>query len=155
MIKELWILVKMLFASKPKDIDQPSVIDMQHFPFKGYKAMAWCGYIIHRIGSSAVNQKTINHERIHLMQAKVCGSWFKYYLAYLWEWIKPGFMSPLSANYYTSKYESEAYANEDNPSYCDQYDGTGLAKYTFKNRKKLYCDVGWSLKSWKQYLTNL
>lgn len=32
MIKELWILVKMLFASNPKEIGKTEVMDMQHFP---------------------------------------------------------------------------------------------------------------------------
>ena len=155
MIKELWMLVKLLFASKPSDIDKVEVVDMHHFPFKGYKAMAWCGCVIHRIGASAVNGKTLNHERIHLMQAKVCGSWMKYYLSYLWEWMRIGFMAPMKANYYTSKYESEAFANEDNFGYCDGYDGKNLSKYTFKNRKKLYKEVGWSADSWKKYVKSL
>ena len=155
MIKDLWILVKMLFASKPSDIDKVVVVDMRHFPFKGYKAMAWCGYVIHRIGASAVDDKTLNHERIHLMQAKVCGSWVKYYLSYLLEWMRIGFMAPMKANYYTSKYESEAYANEDNFYYCVGYDGSNLPKYSFKNRKKLYKAVGGTSKSWKQYVKSL
>lgn len=155
MIKELWILVKLLFASKPSDIDKVEVVDMCHFPFKGYKAMAWCGYVIHRIGASAVNEKTLNHERIHLMQAKVCGSWVKYYLSYLWEWMRIGFMAPMKANYYTSKYESEAYANEDDYDYCDGYDGSNLAKYVFKNRKELYKDVGWSSAAWKTFVKSI
>lgn len=155
MIKELLTLAKMLLASKPSDVDKVEVVDMRHFPFKGYKAMAWCGCVIHRMGASAVNEKTLNHERIHLMQAKVCGSWVKYYLSYLWEWMRIGFMSPLKANYYTSKYESEAFANEDDYGYCDGYDGSNLSKYEFKNRKKLYKDVGWSAAAWKKYVKSL
>lgn len=155
MIKELWMLVKLLFASKPSDIEKVEVVDMRHFPFKGYKAMAWCGYVIHRIGASVVNDNTLNHERIHLMQAKVCGSWIKYYLSYLWEWMRIGFMSPLKANYYTYKYESEAYANEDDYGYCDGYDGRNLYKYVFKDRKKLYKKVGCSSSVWKQYVKSL
>ena len=46
--------------------------------------MFWCGKIIHRIGSSEVDEKTIKHETIHLMQAKMCGSWLKYYWRTWW-----------------------------------------------------------------------
>ena len=156
MIKELWILVKMLFASKPNDFESMEVIDMKHFPFEGYKAMAWCGKIIHRIGSSEVDERTIRHENIHLAQAKLYGSWWKYYLAYLWEWIKGGIIiAPVSAAYYTSKYESEAYANEENPDYCIGYDGSNLSKYSFKNRKKLYKKVGRTASDWKIFVKSL
>ena len=150
------MLVRMLFASRPGDIGTMGVVDMKHFPFKGYKSMAWCGHIIHRIGTTKVDEKCIRHESIHLLQAKVCGRWWKFYLSYLWEWIKGGIIiAPVSAAYYTSKYESEAYANEDNPDYCVGYDGSNLPKYSFKNRKKLYKAVGGTSRSWKQYVKTL
>ena len=70
MLKELCTLIRMLFASKPSDNTEVKVIHMRHFPFKGYKAMCWCGTIIHRIGASEVDGRTIRHETIHLLQAK-------------------------------------------------------------------------------------
>ena len=156
MIKELWTLIKMLFSSSPKDTETVKVMDMQHFPFKGYKAMSWCGCIIHRADASPVDTITINHEHIHLMQAKVCGSWCRYYIKYLWEWLKGGIIThPASAAYYTSKYESEAYANETDFTYCRSYDGTNLKKYTFRNRKKLYRQLGGTPESWKAYIKSL
>lgn len=156
MLKELWILIKMLFASSPKEIKEVKVIDMVHFPFEGFKAMAWCGCIIHRKDASAVNERTINHESIHLAQAKLCGSWWKYYLTYLWEWIKGApIIHPSSSAYMTIPYESEAYANEDDCAYCNDYDGSSLPKYTFKKRKKLYKQLGGTSKAWKAYVKSL
>ena len=71
MFKELWTLIKLLFNSNPRDIKgNVEVKDMKHFPFKGYKAMSWCGYTIHRIGTSDIDNKTITHETIHLNQSK-------------------------------------------------------------------------------------
>ena len=97
-----------------------------------------------------------NHERIHLMQALTCNdSWVRYYLSYLWEWLKCGFLAPMSANYVTSKYESEAYANEDDCTYCNDYDGSNLPKYTFKKHKKLYKQLGGTSKAWKEYVKSL
>ena len=148
----------MLFRSNPSDMvgKDLEVVEFKHFPFKGYKAMSWCGRIIHREGSSQVNETTLNHEKIHLMQAMMCNdSWIRYYLSYLWEWLKCGFLAPLSANYMTSKYESEAYANEEDFEYCNNYDGSNLLKYTLKDRKKLYKQLGGTSKAWKQYVKTL
>ena len=156
MIKEFFLLIRMMFASNPSDFNKIKVLDMRHFPFRGYKAMAWCGVIIHRIGTSEVDDKTINHEMIHLSQAKICGSWIKYYFLYFIEWIKGGIIiNPASSAYYTSRYESEAYANEDNPEYYLNYDGSNLQKYVFKNRKKLYRTIGGTSKKWISYVKSL
>ena len=163
MIKELWTLAKMLFATKPSEIEELKLMGMNHFPFKGFAYMCWCGKMIYRNDMYDVRRKewitkkykvSKNHETIHLMQAKICGSWVKYYLSYLWEWLKPGFTSPLTANYYTLKYEAEAYANEENFDYPKNYDGSNLPKYTFKNRKKLYKKYG-STQMWVYYLKTL
>lgn len=156
MIKELWTLIKMLFGKKPKHIEEVAVVDMWHFPFKGYKAMAWCGNIIHRVGTSEIDNITTNHETIHLMQAKICGSWWKYYWRYFVQWLKGNpLLHPSTSAYYTIPYECEAYANEENMDYCKNYDGSNLQKYTFKRRKKLYKEVGGSSKEWKAYLKTL
>ena len=156
MLKELFELIRLLFSSNPKDIEEMKVKNMKHFPFKGYKAMAWCGTIIHREGASKVNDITINHETIHLMQAKMCGSWVKYYWRYFIDWLKGNpLIYPASSAYYTTKYESEAYANEENMDYCKNYDGSNLQKYTFKDRKKIYKKVGGTSKDWKAYVKTL
>lgn len=151
MLKELWILVKMLFASKPSDIDKVVVVDMHHFPFEGYKAMYWCGSIIHRIGASEVDDRTIRHETIHLLQAKEYGSWMKYYWRYLWEWLKGNpFFAPGISAYYTIPFEMEAYANEDNTDYIVT-DNT-WKRYRIKHRKRIYKEYRFE---WKNYVKSL
>lgn len=164
MLKELWILIKMLFASKPSEVGKVTLMKMKHFPFKGYAYLMWCGSMIYRADTYERRKKewltqaykvSKNHETIHLMQTKMCGSWVKYYLKYLWEWVKPGFLAPLTANYYTIPYEAEAYANEENMDYCKDYDGKNLPKYTFKKRKKLYKEVGGTSKAWKAYVKTI
>ena len=163
MIKELWTLAKMLFVSRPSEIEEVKLMGMEHFPFKGYAYMMWCGKMVYRNDTYDTRRKewitkkykvSKNHETIHLMQAKQCGSWAKYYLSYLWEWLKPGFMAPLKANYYTLKYEAEAYANEENFDYPKLYYGSNLGKYTFASRKKLFKKYG-SVQMWKAYLKTL
>ena len=165
MWKELWILIRMLFSSKPSDVNEVLLKGMNHFPFKGYSYMMWCGKMIYRNDTLERRKKewltksfrtTKNHETIHLMQAKMCGSWVKYYWRYFCEWIKGGpIMAPASAAYYTIPFEVEAYANEGKLDYCTSYDGSNLPKYTFKNRKKLYRNAGGSPTEWKAYIRAL
>ena len=126
-IKEFFTLVKMLFKLINKN-DAVTVKMMEHFPFKGYSAMMWCGTIIVREEyAQFVDSLCLNHERIHLEQAKIKGSWIRYYIAYLWNWAKHNPFAPSS--YYLNKYEGEAYANEHKDSYFMNYDGRNLDKY--------------------------
>lgn len=141
----------MLFESKPIEIDNVSVVDMKHFPFRGYKAMCWCGCIIHRIGASAVDERTIRHEAIHLLQAKQCGSWWKYYAKYLREWMRGNpIIAPSSSAYYTIPFEIEAYANEDNPDYIVTADSWKM--YVINNRKRTYKAHRFE---WRDYVKSL
>ena len=172
MIKELLTFIKLLFKTNPRDIERVELMGMNHFPFKGYKYLMWCGKMIYRKDmeekrkkewETPTFKKDLNHETIHLMQAKLCGTWTKYYFRYLWEWLKPGFMAPLRANYYTIPYEMEAYANEyklDYPEgmvFCsDNYTEGICEKYTIKNgRKKTYKGVGGTPEAWKAYVKTL
>lgn len=158
MLKELLKLAKLLFQSKPNEMlgKDLEIIEMKYFPFKGYKAMSWCGKIIHRKNTSKVNCITMNHEKIHVMQAFVCqNSWIKYYFAYFWEWIRRGLLSPLSANYYISKFESEAYANEEDLDYCEYYNSTSIDKYRISNAKNKYKELGSTPSAWKSYVKTL
>lgn len=130
--KETWWLVKQLFTTtKNKHMD--------HYPFSGYSAMSWCGYILTKKKESNIKTTTWNHENIHLQQAKNKGSWLKYYTDYVWEWIKGNPITyPASSAYYTIPYEMEAYANEDKSDYYSKgteqksYMNT-LREYMFKN----------------------
>ena len=165
MINELWTLAKMLFQSKPGEIEEVKLMGMDHIPFKGYAYIMWCGKMIYRNDMYDVRRKewitkkykvSKNHETIHLMQAKTCGSWVKYYWRYFCEWLKGGIITaPVSAAYYTIPYEAEAYANDCNFDYSKNYDGSNLPKYTFKHRKKLYKKVGGTKKSWIAYIQAL
>lgn len=165
MFRELWILIKMLFCTKPCNINNVSLMNMKHFPFKGYKYLMWCGKMIYRDDMYDRRQKEWatdlflvdkNHEQIHLMQAKKCGSWVKYYWRYFVEWLKGNpIIKPSSSAYYTIPYECEAYANEANINYCVGYDGNNLTKYRFKNRKQLYKKLGGTSAKWKEYIKNL
>ena len=127
MIKEFFTLAKMLFQRINKD-DKVTVEVMQYFPFKGYSAMMWCGTIIIREDCEEdINRLVLNHEEIHLAQAKVKGNWFKYYISYLWNWFKH---NPLAqSSYYLNKYEGEAFANETDLGYPGSYTGENLYKY--------------------------
>ena len=157
MFKELWALIRLLFKSNPIDIKgSVEVLDMKHFPFKGYKAMSWCGYIIHRIGTSDIDNKTIAHETIHLNQAKRSGSWIKYYWQYFIEWLKGNpIIAPASSAYYTNPFEMEAYANQHNKEYIDNYHGQFLHCYVIKDRKKTYKLKGGTPRTWKVYLKTI
>ena len=63
-------------------------------------------------------------------------------------------IAPASSAYYTTMYESEAYANEENMDYPKNYDGSNLGKYKFKNRKKLYREVG-RASGWKNFVKSI
>lgn len=85
--KETWWLVKQLFTTT-KNKDKVQYKHMDHYPFSGYSAMSWCGYILTKKKESDIKTTTWNHENIHLQQAENKGSWLKYYTDYVWEWIK-------------------------------------------------------------------
>ena len=163
MIKELFILIKMLFGKEPKDIEGVTLMGMNHFPFRGYAYIMWCGKMIYRNDMYDRRQKewptdahriSKNHELIHLAQAKRCGSWAKYYWAYFKEWLKGNpIINPASSAYLTIPFEVEAYANEEDPEYWKHYDGNNLPKYTLSNRKKLYREIG--RENWINYIKNL
>ena len=165
-LKELWQMVKMLFSSKPNDSNELKLLAMQCFPFQGYKYMMWCGKMIYRKKNeerilSEINTpsflKNKTHETTHLKQAQVKGrnSWLRYYLIYVWEWIKGNpITNPANSAYYTIPFEMEAYANEEDPNYPLNYDGKYLHCYNIKNRKKTYRKYGNS-RAWKEYIKTI
>ena len=141
MIKELWFLIKLLFTPIT---DKLELVSLKHFPFKGYLFMMWCGKMIYRKDNETKvldhlrtqkGLRSIRHETIHLMQAKDIGSWIKFYLIYVWEWIKGNpLLHPAQSAYYTIPFEVQAYALEDTP---ERYTNN-LAPYTINGRKKFY-----------------
>lgn len=164
MIKELIILVKLLFASKPTDVNEVAMLSMNHFPFSGYLYMMWCGHLIYRaenqnklesIWKSERHKIDMNHENIHLWRAQQKKSWVSFYLNYLWEWIKGGAFF-CKSSYYTIPDEVEAYAQEDNLDYiCDENLENIKDKYTLKNRNKLWKDAGGTSWHWKKYIKTI
>ena len=172
MLKELWILIKMLFATRPSDYvyEDMEVMVMKHFPFKGSRYMCWCGKIITRNEKKAVierflttkaGQESKNHEEGHKVQAILehGDNWLRYYLNYFWHWFKHNpLIKPAHACYYCNRYEVECYAMQHDFSYfdMDNYTRKNLkGKYSIKNAKKLYKQVGGTAKAWKAYIKSL
>lgn len=149
--KETWWIVKQLFTKVKAD--KVEYKHMDHYPFSGYSAMSWCGYLLSRKPESQIKPTTWNHENIHLYEAKDKKRWISYYWSYVWEWIKgnPIIYSASSA-YYTIPYEMEAYANDDNFDYLKTRKPEDLDKYKIKDRKKTYKA---NKKNWKQYLKTI
>lgn len=140
MFKELWWLIKKLFT-KIEESEGLTYKEMKHFPFKGYSAMCWCGYLILRKDSKTTT-KTLVHENIHLRQAieKYKGKrWIRFYTNYFW-WYLKGFtlLNPMSSAYYTIPYEMEAYAHQHEKSYIKKITKDSYKKYIIKHRRTTY-----------------
>lgn len=159
MMKELWILVRLLFGSRPSDYIgcELNMEEWKHFPFDKKKCMTWCGIIIKREDSLPLTDERKNHEKIHIMQAMMCDdSWVRYYINYFWNWVKHcPWVSPSSACYYLNKYESEAFVHEQDFSYCEGYDGSNLDKYDIDNAKKKWKELGGTKAAWIKYIKNV
>lgn len=150
-------MIKDLFTS-PKNVNSKCLIQVVNsiLPPKGFLYLMWCGKIYIRNknvskfkGYSKSTQDTVlNHERIHVDQAKLVGSWIGYYLAYLWYWLVGLFTFKKKAAYYTNRFEVEAYANEKNLDYVVTMDN----KYNLKNKRKLWIK---HFKGWKTWLKTL
>lgn len=162
---ELITLIKMLFKDKPSSYEEPELMMMKHYPFKGYRFMMWCGKMIYRednkenIETYMTTEKgarSKRHEKMHLFQAQTHGkdSWIKYYWRYFIEWVKGNpIMHPSSSAYYTIPYEVEAYALEDKEITKETYDLSLLKdKYTLKDRKKTY---NAHRENWRDYVKEL
>lgn len=173
MIKDILKLIKLLMSSTPKDIKKVELLGMDNIPFKGYSYIMWCGKIIYRNDTKHKREKewanpafqvTLNHETIHLNQAKKSGSWIKYYWQYFIEWLKGNpIISPAISAYYTNPFEMEAYANENKLEYPegmiiyeDNYSTLEFNKYIINsNRKKVYNNAGGTPRDWKDYIKHI
>lgn len=84
-------------------------------PFKGFRAMNLFGVLFARNGS-VIDEKCLNHERIHTAQMKEMGYAF-FYLWYFVEWLVRLF---LKGNAYRNiGFEKEAYDNDECLGYLD------------------------------------
>lgn len=168
MIRELWLLIKMLFASKPSDIlkmEHLEIVVMRNFPFSGYRYMMWCGKIvtrsekkavIERFMTTAAGKRSEMHEYGHALQAESehGDNWLRYYINYYWHWLRGNpLVHPGRSAYYTNRYEIEAYGNEHRPEYWVNYNRANLrGKYTIKRRKATYRE---HRDHWKEYCKSL
>lgn len=172
MIKELWTLINMLFATRPSDYvyKELEMVTMKYFPFSGNRYMSWCGKIITRAEKKTVidrfltteaGRRSKNHEGGHVVQAITCNgnNWLRYYLDYFWCWVKHApWMKPGHAAYYCNRYEVECYAKEDDFEYfnMETYTRDNLrGKYNIKNAKKKYKELGGTPAAWKAYVKSL
>ena len=170
MIKELWILVQLLFKSKPSEIvGKPlELVVMKSYPFEGFTFMSWCGKVILREENRALIERFLQtkagiesqtHEYGHAIQAvsEHGDNWVRYHLSYFWHWLcENPIINPASSAYYTNRYEVEAYAQQHNPEYWNNYTRTNLrSKYTIKNGKKKYKELGRNPSLWKEYVKTL
>ncbi len=85
------------------------VIYNRLLPVRPFIAIMLFGVIFARIEYRPLSYVDINHERIHRDQARRCGGYVKYYVKYVAEWTRKGYLN--------NKFEVEAYANERNLGY--------------------------------------
>lgn len=89
------------------------VIRNKLIPFKGFKAINLFGILFVR-KEAIMNERTMNHEKIHTAQMQELGYVF-FYLWYVVEWILRLFMKGNA--YRNIKFEQEAYTNETEKDY--------------------------------------
>ena len=100
------------------------------FLFPGFRALTWkgtvyCKYdsditLINHDYTDRITSDLESHETIHVRQAESTNdSWFKFYLLYLWYWIKnfPLFFTGIMMPYYFIPFELEAFINETDHTY--------------------------------------
>lgn len=113
----LQIFPMMWHAVRPsRVVDMPAVVNTFWLP-KGYEGLTFFGKILapnqqeadrFNAGISALK----NHEMIHLRQAQSChDSWLRFYLLYIWYWLKGLRMRRKMKNaaYLLNPFEMEAY----------------------------------------------
>lgn len=106
------------------------VIINDYIPFKGFKAMYFCGCLFVRRGSS-LTERDIRHESIHHAQAKELLFLF-FYLWYGIEYLVRLFMAGNA--YRNLSFEREAYANEANAEYLKTRIHYSFIKYYANKR---------------------
>ena len=100
------------------------IIRNNNIPFSGYKAMNLFGVLFVR-GSARIDEKTLNHEKIHTSQIKEMLYVF-FYVWYVIEWL---IRLPKGNAYRNISFEREAYANDNNPNYLKTRKRFAFLKY--------------------------
>lgn len=147
----LQVIPIMWRAVRPSRVaDMPAVVNT-FWLRKGYEGLTFFGQILtpsqeeaDRFNSGYSPLK--NHEMIHLRQAQSTGdSWIRFYLLYIWYWLKalPMNRKMRNAAYLLNPFEMEAYARMHDMHYLDRREGGAqewrrYAKMSLKERLSLY-----------------
>ena len=148
----MWMMLRVIpimwRAVRPSKVaDMPAVVNT-FWLRKGYEGLTFFGQILtptqelaDRFNAGLDEMK--NHEMIHLRQAQSCGdSWLRFYLLYIWYWIKGLRMNRKMkhAAYLLNPFEMEAYARMNDLDYLKgpATEWRRYAKMSLKDRLKLY-----------------
>ena len=148
----MWMMLRVIpimwRAVRPSKVaDMPAVVNT-FWLRKGYEGLTFFGQILtptqelaDRFNAGLDEMK--NHEMIHLRQAQSCGdSWLRFYLLYIWYWIKGLRMNRQMkhAAYLLNPFEMEAYARMHDLDYLKgpATEWRRYAKMKLKDRLKLY-----------------
>ena len=148
----MWMMLRVIpimwRAVRPSKVaDMPAVVNT-FWLRKGYEGLTFFGQILtptqelaDRFNAGLDEMK--NHEMIHLRQAQSCGdSWLRFYLLYIWYWIKGLRMNRKMkhAAYLLNPFEMEAYARMHDLDYlkAPATEWRRYAKMKLKDRLKLY-----------------
>ena len=148
----MWMMLRVIpimwRAVRPSKVaDMPAVVNT-FWLRKGYEGLTFFGQILtptqelaDRFNAGLDEMK--NHEMIHLRQAQSCGdSWLRFYLLYIWYWIKGLRMNRKMkhAAYLLNPFEMEAYARMHDLDYLKgpATEWRRYAKMSLEDRLKLY-----------------
>ena len=131
----MWMMLRVIpimwHAVRPSRVaDMPAVVNSFWLP-KGYEGLTFFGQILtptqaeaDRFNSGFPALK--NHEMIHLRQAQSTGdSWIRFYLLYIWYWLKglPMNRKMRNAAYLLNPFEMEAYGRMHDLGYLKRCEG--------------------------------
>ena len=115
------------------------------------QALTWKGIAYCQTQSDAdkinttdkIDNQLESHETIHIRQAESThDSWFRFYVRYVWDWIKnlPLIFINMNAPYKFEPIELEAYLHQDEWDYCTAnptYQWKEFEKLTLKKKREL------------------
>ena len=126
--KLFWLMMR---ARRPSRIVDMTAVKEGFWLRRNYDAMMFFGFILAHTKEEAdrINKyggSLKRHETIHLRQAQACGdSWLRFYLLYIWYWLKGLRMSRRMrhAAYLLNPFEMEAYARMHDLHYLERCEG--------------------------------
>ena len=151
----MWMMFRVIpilwRAVRPSRVDDMPAVVNTFWLRKGYEGLTFFGTILtptqqdaelFNSGYSALK----NHEMIHLRQAQACGdSWLRFYLLYIWYWLKalPMNRQVKNAAYLLNPFEMEAYREMYDLDYLKRCEGGAqqwrqYAKMSLKERLRVY-----------------